>query len=106
MKLWLVVYMFGEIGGVAGPLPYDMVECRTRAAALQAGVAERIASGLNAKGNPITEAGRSLRFVCVESPSRPESGKPAHLADTGHMRWADLFLWLPLGEPIPRITAP
>ena len=32
MKLYLVVYTIGVIGGVFGPLPYDEPECRARAA--------------------------------------------------------------------------
>jgi hypothetical protein len=32
MSLWMVIYAAGKIGGVIGPLPYDMVECRERLA--------------------------------------------------------------------------
>jgi len=30
MKLWAILTVFNSIGGVWGPLPYDMEECRKR----------------------------------------------------------------------------
>lgn len=35
MKLWMVIYLAGKIGGVAGPLPYDLAECQSRIADMQ-----------------------------------------------------------------------
>ena len=32
MKLFMIIYVMGSVGGYAGPLPYDMVECQKRAA--------------------------------------------------------------------------
>jgi hypothetical protein len=32
MKIWMLIVFLGKIGGAIGPLPYDMVECRARAA--------------------------------------------------------------------------
>lgn len=31
MKLWLIVYVAGQIGMTVGPLPYGMDECLSRA---------------------------------------------------------------------------
>jgi len=36
MKLWLVINILGHVAGSAGPLPYDINECHSRAAELQA----------------------------------------------------------------------
>lgn len=36
MKLFMVLYIAGPIGGTIGPLPYGMVECQQRAADLLA----------------------------------------------------------------------
>lgn len=35
MNLWLIVYVFGKVGGFAGPLPYGLDECNTRAKELR-----------------------------------------------------------------------
>lgn len=32
MKLFMVIYIVGQIGGTVGPLPYGMEECQRRAA--------------------------------------------------------------------------
>lgn len=31
----MIIYSAGKIGGVIGPLPYDMVECRERLAIIE-----------------------------------------------------------------------
>lgn len=30
-KLWFIITMFGEVGAIFGPLPYDTTECQRRA---------------------------------------------------------------------------
>ena len=30
MKLYMIIYIMGKIGGYVGPLPYDMNECQVR----------------------------------------------------------------------------
>jgi hypothetical protein len=34
--LWLVIYQTGLIGGTVGPLPYEIEQCKERAAEMQA----------------------------------------------------------------------
>ena len=35
MKLFMIIVLAGKIGGNAGPLPYDMEECESRALELR-----------------------------------------------------------------------
>jgi hypothetical protein len=44
MKLWFILFHLGKIGGVWGPLPYDMAECQQRAADTIAEINERAAA--------------------------------------------------------------
>lgn len=72
MKLWLLLLTAGHIGGAAGPLPYDMVECRSRAA--------EMAQELEVKGAAAVRAGRldeapDFTFVCVSRERRPDLGE-------------------------------
>lgn len=62
MKLWLLIYTAsGLLGGVAGPLPYDLDECDRRRAALQEAADEKRLT---------------LRFECVLLYGRPEIEAP------------------------------
>lgn len=56
MKLFMIILLHGKIGGVVGPLPYDLEECERRAAEFQE------------EQNPVSP----LIFKCVESKTRPE----------------------------------
>lgn len=71
MLYLLVLLSTGQIGGVSGPLPYDMTECRKRAEAAQ--------HELRVEGPAAVAAGRLVvvpdwRFVCVERSNRPQLG--------------------------------
>lgn len=74
MKLWIVIWMSGEIGGVAGPLPYDHAECMRRADEGNRQIQEQIATGKDVEGNPVQDKARTLRWQCVEQPTRPKIG--------------------------------
>jgi hypothetical protein len=79
MKLFLIIYAGSQIGGVIGPLPYDLAECQSKRDALRAGQAQTIASGIHAReGRKLTdeEIGklRSLRFECEYFGKRPSLG--------------------------------
>ena len=42
MKLFLIIYAGSQIGGLAGPLPYDMDECERRRDEFRAAQSEAI----------------------------------------------------------------
>ena len=67
LKLFLLIWVNGYIGGVAGPLPYDEAECLRRAADFQARA--------DAVG-PNTEGYAELEFRCEWHAERPEMNLP------------------------------
>lgn len=71
MKLWFVIYIGSQIGGSAGPLPYDMTECLRRAEAKNAEWQAQLATGKDLNGNPVSDVARLMHFRCVEAPMRP-----------------------------------
>lgn len=42
MKLFIIIYVAGQIGGYAGPLPYDETECHKRIEEMVAGKTEQL----------------------------------------------------------------
>jgi len=77
--LWLIIYTAGNIGGFAGPLPYDMNECIRRRDEMRAAQSEGLETGINLKtGDPMTEEERlgveSLGFECEARSVKPELG--------------------------------
>lgn len=72
MKLWLLIVMSGHIGGAAGPLPYNMAECRSRAAEMSQGLETKNAE---AKRAGLRDATAELYFICVSRERRPELGE-------------------------------
>ena len=63
MKLFMVIYVSGLIGGTIGPLPYDETECERRAVRL-----------MNLCDPTKTAHGRTcadIRFKCERHNSRP-----------------------------------
>lgn len=76
MSLWMVVWMSGYIGGVAGPLPYGKAECLSLQNEANSQIAAQIATGKDRDGNPVTEQARSLRWECVEAAERPVMNYP------------------------------
>lgn len=78
-KLFLVIYITGQVGGSVGPLPYDMRECLRRRLDL-----------LNVKADPTlwtfihhgieqTRDGKTVRLICEELPDHPKitfGGRP------------------------------
>lgn len=77
MSLWLIIYTAGQIGGVVGPLPYDMAECHVRRDELRVMQADGLARGTNdTTGLPLTQDERAgivnLSFECEHHETRPE----------------------------------
>lgn len=74
MDLWLVLVVFGNVGGSWGPLPYDMAECQSRSADMiadiRAGMAEH--PDVLLKGRTPTPADISAH--CIEADDRPVLG--------------------------------
>lgn len=82
MKLYLIIYTAGQIGGFAAPLPYDMAECTARRDDLRTSQAEVLADGIHRKtGMPATledlEGLRGISFECEERNEKPVLGDPA-----------------------------
>jgi hypothetical protein len=75
LKLWLILYVGQFIGATWGPLPYDMDECKRRAAeqTLKVNLMRQnpeIIAKMKAKGlDP--EQLNSWRFECVQQGFRP-----------------------------------
>lgn len=63
IKLYLIIYMGGLIGGTVGPLPYDEAECKHRAADLAK--AYNVARGLEGV------SGDQFAFKCEWHEQRP-----------------------------------
>lgn len=75
-KLYMVVYNGTDIGGTAGPLPYDMNECKSRQETMMLDKQETLDGGINRKTNkPFTVEERekleNLRFECEWLHVRP-----------------------------------
>jgi hypothetical protein len=68
VKLWLVVYYFGKIGGAWGPLDYSVDDCARREALNN----QQVAINIDAfrKTNP-TISPSDIRFSCVYSDRNP-----------------------------------
>jgi hypothetical protein len=64
MKLFVVIYIAGQIGGTVGPVPYDMDECRVRAAEMYGTIdpATRTPQGITKQ---------DVRFECELHAQRP-----------------------------------
>ncbi len=73
-KLYIIFTIFGQIGAVAGPLPYDEEECIYRTTVRQTEIQEKYDPI-----NPPTIDGRivtleDLKFECVWKSERPQLG--------------------------------
>lgn len=76
MKLWLVITFFHQVVGVAGPLPYDMTECKDRAAQFEAAADQSEREGKKLppfRGREMTRG--DIKFTCVEAAERPAMGQ-------------------------------
>jgi hypothetical protein len=81
MKLFLIIYAAGQIGGVAGPLPYDMAECEARRDEMRANQAQFFKDGINRetgkKATPEEMEGiKHLSFECEMRDEKPSLGDP------------------------------
>lgn len=79
MKLWLVVYAAGQLGGSWGPLPYGMEECQARAAELRQMQVDTLERGTSDEtGEPLTDEQRAsvadMTVDCEWHETRPELG--------------------------------
>lgn len=66
MKLYIVIYIAGLIGGTVGPLPYGIAECESRATELNA----------LPRPNVVTPQGYTaadVLFACEWHATRPEN---------------------------------
>jgi hypothetical protein len=65
MKLFLIIYIAGKIGGVAGPLPYDMAECQRRAASMWSELRPGVRT-------PMGYTRDDVKFSCEMHDTRPK----------------------------------
>lgn len=76
-KLYLIIVHFGLVGGTVGPLPYDMAECRSRAAEMAGKVAAAWANPETAaklRADDPRSTPDTMHFECRELSARPENG--------------------------------
>lgn len=76
-KLYLIIVHFGLVGGTVGPLPYDMAECRSRAAEMADKIAAAWADPETAaklRADDPRSAPDTMTFECRELSVRPENG--------------------------------
>jgi hypothetical protein len=66
MKLWMVLLMWGKIGGVWGPLPYDNIECWQRANDENG----RLWAAMDRHPSPASNRANTF-YVCLQSDARP-----------------------------------
>lgn len=69
MKLYMVIYIAGLIGGTAGPLPYGEDECHARADAMLVGT--------NDVETPQGYSRKDIRFACEWHNRRPDNDPKA-----------------------------
>lgn len=65
-KLYIVIYIAGQIGGTVGPLPYGIDECRLRAAAQYATMDPKVVT-------PEGITARDVMFACEFHIIRPQN---------------------------------
>lgn len=79
MNLFLILYVSGHIGGVIGPLPYDMSQCLAVAAEMAGKRDAALADNVNRKtGQQFTADERktveTMSFSCEMHSVRPSLG--------------------------------
>lgn len=79
MKLWIIIYVAGQIGGSVGPVPYDVAECNSRAASYKQQIDKAIAEGKTPDGKPIPADQMSklrlIHIACEYRDERPALGE-------------------------------
>lgn len=80
MKLFLVIYMMGKIGGTVGPLPNGLDACMGEALSLNQQAQAVMKSGITIKGDVLTplekERIASMSFSCEYHAIRPKNDYP------------------------------
>lgn len=72
MKVWMILTVLGQTLATAGPLPYGLAECETRAAEVGADHDETFASAVGQSLDLGVEVKRQdVDVGCVERNSRP-----------------------------------
>jgi hypothetical protein len=64
VKLFMVIYIVGKIGGTVGPLPYGIDECEIRAADMLAGLDKTVVT-------PEGHRASDVEFKCEWHAQRP-----------------------------------
>lgn len=70
-KVFFMVYVGSQIGGVIGPVPYDMNECLFRASVKQEELQAQIDTGTDLHGNELDPMVYDITFTCEEHYARP-----------------------------------
>lgn len=81
MKVFALIVIFGQVSGVAGPLPYDMAECRVRMQEISTEWDRDFIDkdldheeGFAIDGRKIHRSDMST--ACVETDTKPTMGQP------------------------------
>lgn len=76
LKLFIIIYHTTQVGGVIGPLPYDIVECEKRIAPMEASRLKALDTRLSHDGKPIPAKNmaiiENMRFACEYRDKKPE----------------------------------
>ncbi|MGJ0393041.1 MAG: hypothetical protein ACR650_09825 [Methylocystis sp.] len=67
----MLIMVAGRIGGVVGPLPYDMEECMRRRQECEEEVYKKFATPQRLIDGKVWSA-RDIQFRCVEAAERPQ----------------------------------
>lgn len=70
MKLWMVIYIAGKIGGTVGPLPYDYDACVARSQSLYNDANKLVTT-------PQGYTAADVRFECELHAERPKNDPTA-----------------------------
>lgn len=80
MKLFMVIYMAGKIGGTVGPLGVGMEECMLQTVYLNQQAQTALQTGLSIKGDVLTDDEKkriaSISFTCEYHMERPVNNYP------------------------------
>ena len=72
MKLWIIIYLAGELVGSVGPLPYGPDECEKR-------IAEKMAEANHDVVTPGGFTTKDVRLACEYRDARPRLSEGAPL---------------------------
>ena len=74
MKLFMIIYILGEVGMWAGPLPYDESECMERADLLSMAFVKKYEDGVRQKFDGVEITPEDTLIACEFRAEKPVTG--------------------------------